>query len=65
MNMMRRHREFEPGGDGRIEIRSDSRDGAVELRVAGGEFPERRMTLSRTLARELGVLLVRITEPRH
>jgi hypothetical protein len=60
-----RRREF-GRSDGHMEIRCSSIDGRVELRVlADSEFPERRFLLSRSLAAELGALLVRITELRH
>jgi hypothetical protein len=55
-----RRREFE--NDSRLQIRSSSHDQSVELRVLGGAFPERRLRLSREIARELGSLLCRLTE---
>ena len=57
-------REFAPGGDSRMQIRSSAIDGSVELRVLG-DAPERRLRLSRSIARELGELLLRITETKH
>ena len=50
-------------GRGHMEIRHSSHDGSVELRVLGNA--ERRLTLSRELAAELGSLLVRLTETKH
>ena len=57
-------KKFEPGRDARMQIRSSSVDQSVELRVVG-DAPERRLTLSREIARELAELLLRITETKH
>jgi hypothetical protein len=54
-------RKFERAGS-RMEIRSSSRDGSVELLVLeSAAFPERRLRLSRELAAELAAILLQIT----